>query len=175
MAPARTLGLCLLLLAPMAALAGSDTPRVTVTNDGTVVGRMVLDADEAVVREVLTDLHPTKNSSDVLEIRFVREGSCASIFRKTRGLFSPLELRTRLCPTSTGWRESLVETGDFNAYETVWELQPSDGGGTDLSISVTSKVNLMVPQSLVNRSAVRSMRESFADILSRILKKKQTE
>ena len=45
-------------------------------------------------------------SKDVYYSEVKKDGSCSSVFRKTRGLFSPLELTTRFCPTDRGWRDS---------------------------------------------------------------------
>lgn len=155
------------------ALAADPRPSVQVKDDGSVVGRVVLDASEAEVRQAVEAVQHSRNSS-VLEIRFTPEGACKSVFRKTRGLVSPLTLKTRLCPTATGWREYLVESSDFDAWETEWILRPQASGGVSVQLSVRSDVNLMVPSSLVQQHTVRSVRESFADVIGRLLKPKKT-
>ena len=164
----------LALMLSSAALAGEPQPSVQVTDDGSVVGRVVLDASEAEVRKAVEAVQHSRNSS-VLEIRFTPEGACKSVYRKTRGLVTPLTLRTRLCPTATGWREHLVESSDFDAWETEWILRPQASGGVSVQLRVRSDVNLMVPSSLVRQHTVRSVRESFADVIGRLLKRKTSE
>jgi hypothetical protein len=165
----------LALFANTAAFAGDPEPAVKVNDDGTVVGRMVLDAPEDAVRQALHEVQLTRVGSSVIELKFTRDGSCHAIFRRTRGLFSPLEMRTRLCPTAHGWRESLVESSDFDAYEIEWKVDPNASGGVGLSLSVRSDVNLMVPTSLMRQSQMKGVRESFAAVLGRLLKIKPKE
>lgn len=153
-----------------AALADSP-PDVRVDADGTVVGRMLIEADESDVREAISSVQRTNVSANVLEQRFLPDGGCTSIFRKTRGMFSPMEMNTRLCPTATGWRESLVDSSDFSAYESEWVLRPS-GAGTELQLRVRSEINLAVPSALVRRGTAQGVRETFSAVLGRVLKKK---
>jgi hypothetical protein len=150
-----------------------DKPSVRVQDDGTVVGRLLIDADASHIKKAIPGLQDANASSQVVEARMVPNGSCNDIFRKTRGLWRPLEMQTRFCPTTTGWREFLVQSSDFNAYETEWVLRPSAGGGTQVQLKVVSDVNLMVPTSAVRSSTVASVHETLKTLLDRVFKPKK--
>ena len=106
----------------------------------------------------------------VLGVRRTSEGACESIRRTTRGLYRPLELHTRFCPTATGWRERLVAAGDFTAYEADWTLRPMADGQTGVELRILSQVNLMVPQGLLQSGTVAGVKETFRALLSRLVK-----
>jgi hypothetical protein len=173
MTPTAALCVSALMLTPFATAQAEEPAEVSVSADGSVVGRMVIDANEQEIRAAIPDLQKTGVSSSVLEARIVPDGSCSSVFRKTRGLARPLEMQTRFCPTATGWRESLVASEDFNAYETEWVIRPQPGGGSQVQLRVVSDVNLMVPSSLVRSSTISGVRESLTDLLARLLERRK--
>jgi hypothetical protein len=174
MSPRPLVGVVAFLLHSAVAFAGEEA-QVRVAEDGSVVGRMVIDASEQEIRAAIPELQEAGHSSSVLEARIVKDGSCSSVFRKTRGLIRPLEMQTRFCPTTTGWRESLVSSADFNAYETEWVVRPQPGGGTSVQLRVVSGVNLMVPEALVRSSTVSGVRESLASLIQRLLERGRKE
>lgn len=150
----------------------ADGPQISVQDDGTVVARMLVNASPTAVRSVIPDVQQGP-SSNVLSTEHVADGSCFKIVRRTKGLWNPLTMNTRLCPTSTGWRESLISSDDFNAYETEWSVR-DDNGQSAVQIKVKSEVNFLVPNSLVQSGAIQGMRESFATLLRKLLAARST-
>jgi hypothetical protein len=142
-------------------------PKITVEDDGTVVARMMIDAPPAQVRQVIPDVQ-AGTSTNVLSSTRVPDGSCIKIDRRTRGLWDPLEMKTRLCPTDTGWRESLISSDDFNAYSTEWSVR-DDNGQSSVQVRVRSEVNLLVPTSMVQSGTIQGLHDSFAAILRKLL------
>ncbi|MCB9663031.1 MAG: hypothetical protein H6732_02885 [Alphaproteobacteria bacterium] len=160
------LAVSLLLLS--AAAHAEEEPQVEIAADGSVVGRILLDATPAQVSGVIPSLNDPANSSSVLDVRLVPDGECTGIFRTTRGLWSPLTMRTRLCPTAKGWREYLVESEDYDAYDVEWTVSPADAGRTEVRMVVRSEVNLAVPSAIVRGKTVVGVRESFAALVRRL-------
>lgn len=152
------------------ALAGDDASEVHVGADGSIVGRMVLDLPESVVRAAIPKLNEPGWSSDVLSAELTPDGPCTGISRSTKGLWSPLKMKTRFCPTPRGWREYLVESDDYHAYEVEWTVVPA-GARTEVRLTVKSDVNLAVPKFMVQSRSVSAVEETFKALLDTILGK----
>jgi DNA-binding transcriptional regulator YdaS (Cro superfamily) len=156
----------LLSLAPVAARAGE--PSVEVASDGSVVARVQLPASEAEVRALIPSLQAAGVNSNVLDVVQTPEGGCTAIHRTTRGLYRPLQLRTRFCPSASGWTERLVQSADFTAYEADWTLRPLSDGGTQVQLRVRSDINLMVPASLLQTGTMQGVRETIDALIRKI-------
>ena len=100
----------------------------------------------------------------------VVDGSCAQVFRKTRGLWSPLELSTRMCPTAKGWREYLVSSEDYDAYNVEWTIEPTEGGSM-VRLSVKSEVNLAVPRAMVRSGIIHDVNTTLEHLLGKLFRK----
>lgn len=159
----------MLLLLAVPAMA--NEPSVTVDQSGSVVvGRTLLAAPSAQVKKAIQQVSAAEMSSpSVLDVTKIRDGACEQITRKTRGVFSPLVMNTRRCPTQTGWREFLVQSDDFNAYEMNWVVREGVAGGTQVELHVKTELSLGVPQSLVNAAGVKSVRQTLEDVLRNLL------
>ena len=72
----------------------------------------------------------------------------SSLQPATRGLLSPFQLETRRCPTSTGWRETLVRSSDFKEYWNEWTLK-EDGTGTLVTFTTRTLPDVAVPESII--------------------------
>jgi len=146
--------------------AAESQPQIEVHDDGSVVGTVIIDAPYPEVHRYLEDPERTARlTGDTLEITIQRDGSCNDVRRKTRGLFSPLQLHTRRCPTSEGWDEQLAgESNDFHAYRAQWELS---GGGSSTHITYTmyTDVNLPLPRSFIRRNVVTGVRQALEELV----------
>lgn len=156
------------LLFSLWAAASAAEPELSVQEDGTVIARVLVQAPEARVRQVIPELQGEGVNSNVLNVVRKPKGNCEAIQRTTRGLMRPLELNTEFCPTTTGWRERLVSSSDFTTYEAAWTLRPQADGSTGIEFRVRSEVNLMVPASLLRTGTVNGVKETFTALLARL-------
>ena len=165
----------------VAALGGSASTAVAdeavsihVEDDGTVVGTVSLLADPAAVRQILGDVgDSSKLSADVLSVRVTPTGPCEEVFRETRGLLEPMLLHTQRCPTEHGWRETLVEVGDFAAYDAEWILRSPEKGGVQVEYRLKTSPTIWIPQTIVEINVVRAVRQTLG-ALSAPFKKKRS-
>lgn len=147
----------------------ADRPVIRVQDDGTVVGRLRVEAPAPEVRQAISEnLSDARGLTNVLDVRATPDGNCHKVERRTRGLVTPLEMRTRFCPTPKGWREFLVQSDSYTAYNVEWTVEPT-AEGSEILLEVHSDVNLYVPTSLITAGTVQGMNESFAALLKRIL------
>jgi hypothetical protein len=166
----RRLLVSIVALIPTVALAGG--PEITVADDGTIVAKMTVDAPEATIRSAIPELlQASEHFQNVLAIQMTPDGSCRRIFRRTKGLWAPLEMYTRLCPTQRGWRELLVKSDDYDAYDVEWSLSPN-GARTDVRLTVRSSVDLPVPSVMIRQGAIGGIQETFAELLRRLVGKR---
>lgn len=149
----------------------SDSPDVRVEDDGTVVARLMVEAPAADVKRAIAAVQ-REAFDNVLELRFQPDGACQSVFRKTRGLWSPLTMKTKLCPTQQGWREKLVQSDDYTDYQTEWVVRDNTDGATEMQLSVRTSVNLAVPGSLLRQGTISGMRRTFAEVLQQLVRPK---
>lgn len=162
------IALLLLTGAPRIAAAG-EKPAYTVQSDGWIVGRMVIDAPASDVRQAIPVVaNDAEAYTNVLAVRETPDGDCRRIDRTTRGLLQPLTMRTRWCPTPKGWREYLVQSDDYTAYDVEWTVE-ARGAQSEVAVRVRSDVNLMVPSSLVRSGTLQALDEGFAALVKRLL------
>lgn len=161
-----------LTLAASPALAGE--PNIEVTDDGAIVARVLVDATEHQVRATIPELQDAELSKSVFQVDMTPDRGCHAIFRQTRGLWKPFEMRTRLCPTDTGWRESLVSSEDWDAYDVEWVVEPRTKG-TMLSLKLKSNLSFSVPGAIMRRSQVNGLEEMIAALTDKLFKAKATK
>ncbi len=154
--------------------AAGDTPEFDVAADGTVVGRIVVDAPAAQVRRA-ADAANRAPAGNVLDLTFKPAGDCEHVERKTRGIWSPLTMKTRWCPTEHGWRELLVNSDSYTTYESEWQIRDTTSGATEIQVRVRTAVNLAVPSSLVRQGTIDGMRNTFTKVLERLVAPRAAE
>ncbi len=153
-----------LLILAMAAHGGDAS--VAVMDDGMVVGSITVEAEEPAVRALLRDATVVAElSSDVISIESEQTGDCEDTRKKTRGMFAPLTVHTRRCPTDDGWSERMVESDDFHRYETDWEVART-GAGTRVTYKVQTDPDL--PRRFVLKNIVAGVKDTLEQLVSRL-------
>lgn len=148
--------------------AYADEPSVVVQDDGTVLCHVTVEATEAEVRAFLADpVRAAQLSPDVIDVAAASDGSCHSMTTKSKGLFRPLVLRSRRCPTDQGWREVLVEAGDFTKFDGQWEISTVDSG-TQVVYRLTTGTTLPVPDKVVHQGVARSLKNMLKNLTDRV-------
>jgi hypothetical protein len=143
-------------------------PTVTVSDDGTVICRAFIAANEAEVRAALAD--PVKAAlmtPDVNSASATNAGDCVRMKVETRGLWSPLRYTALRCPEKKGWRTTLEKSDDFSAMESSWRVEPADGG-TSIELSVKSSPNLSVPKALITKTTQRSVLSTVKALIEKV-------
>ncbi len=149
------LPLAALLLWATPGLAADAAPRVERVGDGWQA-TLELPASPDAVRRILADARDlTLRPPDVLSVEVTPRDTCQEIRGRTRGLFRPLTYRTLRCPTATGYRESLLEVGDFKVYDAEWRIEPVEGGSC-VTFRAAADPDLPVPRALVLENVKRS-------------------
>jgi carbon monoxide dehydrogenase subunit G len=149
--------------------ARAEPAPVQVGEDGdTVVAVGLVAASPDAVRAALSD--PTAMRDlfpDVLKVQVAPDGSCQDVRRETRGLWSPLHLHVRRCPTSAGYREDLVPgDGSFEAYTAEWRLTPTDAG-TRVEYRVHLLLSLPVPRVALISNLEAASRQAVQRLVAR--------
>ncbi len=152
-----------------AAWADEPEPQVEVREDGSVVGRMLIEEAPEDVKDALMPAQTQgRPPTGVISVDTTTNGRCIDIHRRTKGLMSPLEMDTRLCPTGTGWQEHLVSSDDFAKYNTTWHVRQAPGGHSYVEVRVDSAVNLKVPESLKHRTTAQGIRDVFTKLMDQL-------
>ena len=159
----------MLLTLAVVAIGRAGEPSVEVKDDGTVVLVTSVPAPEASVRAVLVDTAGSLASlfPDVLSVEVEADGRCEKVHRRTRGMLRPLDLVVRRCPTERGWQEELVEHGDFEAFSSEWILTP-DAGGTRVEYRARTRVDLPVPQAVVDDTVKKAGLRALSNLVARL-------
>lgn len=146
-----------------------SAPEIEVRDDGAVFATEVMAAQADDVRALLSDAEALAAlSPEVRKIETTQRGRCQEVATETRGLLRPLRLRSLRCPTTDGFREELMEVGDFSAYEVEWAVRDADGGAR-IEYSVRVVPELAVPSALVQQGVERSTRTLFENIARTLL------
>lgn len=152
-----------------AAIGWAAEPTVEVKSDGTVVFVTSVPASEASVRAVLVDTAGSLASlfPEVLSVEIQKDGTCEKVHRRTQGMFRPLDLISRRCPTERGWHEELAEVGDFEAYSAEWIVTP-EASGTRIEYHARTRIDLPVPQSMVDESVKKAGLRALSNLVARL-------
>ncbi len=147
----------------------ADPTAPVVAGESTVTTDVVIAADAATVRAALSDpISASRLSGDVLDAKVVgKDGDCTLVQVTTRGLSSPLLYVTRRCPTADGFRETLVQTDDFDSQSSSWKLA-SVAGGTQVTLQVRSEPRLPIPQRLINAAVGSSAVQTLKNLVQRV-------
>ena len=148
---ARSLALAAIFGLTAADATAGASPRVSsrITDQGEVVVRLEVKAGEAAVRAVLSDAARSHLlAATTLAASASADGPCARVKLRTKGLMSPYEVVTRRCPTTTGWRETMLESSDFREYHNEWTIEAVSGGSV-VSFRTRTMPDAAVPESLI--------------------------
>ena len=144
-----------LLFALATLTARADEP--VVNPDGSVTMCVVLPADEDAVRaELDTAAEASALHGDATLVSQERQGRCERSTFKTRGLLSSISYVALRCPTTSGWKQTLVSSETFAENEAEWSLRPVEGG-TELRYRIRVRLDLPVGQGMVNAQIADSM------------------
>lgn len=155
-------------------LALAEEPVVNVASDGTINARITMDAEEAAVRAALANgAAAARLSPDILSSSATRVGSCEEVSSQVRGLFSPFALRTRRCPTTSGYREQLVSSDGLRSYDSTWEIREDGPGRTQVNVRMRTEVSLPVPTSLAQSHQARSLKDVLRALAAKVVGRKQ--
>ena len=150
----------------LAALAAE--PTIATSSDGTVVGRVLVDAPEAEVRELLSNPQAVRSMQpEVRAVQSTPSGSCQVVDVKTDGPLNTLDYKALRCPTTKGWRETLLQSDDFNALETEWRLTPTPNG-TQVEYRVRTELDMAVPDALVQRGVQKTVGRTLVELVKRM-------
>ena len=131
--------------------ADADSPRITtrVTAKGEVIAEMKVAATASAVRAQLAGAERAHRlAPTTFSVKATPDGACEKLHLSVRGLFSPFQLETRRCPTSTGWRETLIRSSDFKEYWNEWTIK-ADGDGTLVTFTTRTVPDVAVPLSII--------------------------
>jgi hypothetical protein len=131
--------------------ADETSTRITtrVTPEGLVIAQVRVAASPAAVRELLSGAERAHRlAPTTLSVKATADGACEKLQLSTRGLLSPFQLETRRCPTSTGWRETLVRSTDFKEYWNEWTVK-DDGTGALVTFTTRTLPDVAVPESII--------------------------
>lgn len=133
-------------------VALASDPAVHVDPDGTVVAVVTVSATVDAVRAALSDgERVARMSPDLYAVSATSDGRCEVMTKEVRGLLRPFHLRTRRCPTASGFTEVLVDSEDFRSYASSFDVAPSDGGAV-VTMRTRTELAALVPASLVQRA-----------------------
>lgn len=150
-------GLVAAVVLATSATATADSPKVStrVTPKGEVVASVTLAATPAAVREVLGSAERSHGlAPSTVSAKATPDGTCERVKLKTRGLFSPFEIETRRCPTTKGWRETLIASDHFVEYWNEWIVE-DDGDGSRVVFRTRTVPNVAVPEAIIHSETRR--------------------
>jgi sterol desaturase/sphingolipid hydroxylase (fatty acid hydroxylase superfamily) len=154
------------LLAALLATASSASalagPAVGADADGFVRGTLLVDADVAEVRRVLADgAWLARAAPDVARASATAlADGCERIDLRLHAASGGFHVATRRCRSEGGWASTLLESNAFTAWESSWTVVDTDAGA-ELRYAVRTRVRLPVPESLLRRRSVESVRRSL--------------
>jgi hypothetical protein len=111
-----------------------------VTADGYILIAIDRDGNGSGFRSKLTK--PTQALSihlGLLQFHYEEAGDCQDVFAKVNRDGRDTMTQTRRCPTSEGWKESLVRSNLYDNYEVIWTVDES-GGKTQLQWELKAQI-----------------------------------
>jgi len=138
-------------------VAHAAEPTVTLASPGHIDASVWVDAAPRDVLAALSDGALLASlAPDVIDAQAQADGACVGLSVTSRGLLSPVTLRTRRCPTASGWQETLVTSGVFERFDTAWTVSP-EGTGSRVDYRVAVEVPAWVPMSVLHSRLTASV------------------
>ncbi len=135
-----------------------DEPLVQREEPGVIITELFVPASEQEVLALLNDPEAfSRFTPDVQGIRVQPRGRCKLLDFDSRGLFEPLQYSTLRCPSSKGWRETLLSSESFTRYDADLQLRPVTGG-TNITYKLSVGIDLPVPDLVISKNVKRSAR-----------------
>lgn len=152
----------LVLALPVSARVAATSPDIRVESDGSVVGRMVLDAEVDAVLAALADpVTVAEWSPSVRDARRVATGACDTIEVTMEGWVFPMRVTAERCPTAAGFATTMVESDVFREWGAEWSVR-AVAGGTEVRYRLYSDIVLPVTDTFVQGKTAASMRVELA-------------
>jgi hypothetical protein len=155
----------------LAGTAGANMPEpeVHVDGEGRVVAVVTVQATPERVRTILADTAGALKelSPNTLSVEVTPDGPCERVNRQTRGIFQPLTLRSKRCPTADGWEETLMESDDFEHYEALWRVRSTESG-TEVTYRIATVLTAPVPQLLVRQNLKQAAGTILQGLVARL-------
>lgn len=145
-----------------AALAGDEPRDLGVDGEGYVGAQLEVAHPVALVKAYLGDADKAMRlAPEVLDADSVPHGKCAKVSVKAKGLLRPMHYVVLRCPTSVGYTEQLLESGDFTAHNVEWTLTETASGGTLVTVKARTRLSFPVPQSTLTKVAGQSLKATL--------------
>jgi hypothetical protein len=160
----------LLALVFGSSLAFADEPAVSCapTADGAVQVQAVVPASEANIRAYLDSaVRCGTLAPGVLKVEVVapRGSGCEEIVTTTKVPGSTMDYRSMRCRTSTGYKDTLMDSETMQDFYAVWNLRTVEGG-TEVTVKVKTVLDLPVPTYLVNVGLQSSLKATMLNLIS---------
>lgn len=122
---------------------------------GEVVAQVKLAVKPAKVRELLGSAERSHSlAPTTVAAKATPDGDCERVKLKTRGILQPLEIETRRCPTSSGFKETMISSKDFLEYYNEWTVAES-GEGSLVVFTSRTVPNVAIPESIIQSETRR--------------------
>jgi len=179
LAPARRLlrlplalllaGTCAITAPPPVASADDNSAKIQVwtkhTSEGYIVAVARVPAPADKIMEFIADgqrahkLAPTT----IKTTKIGGDGTCERLRLKVRGVFSPFEVDTKRCRTSKGFRETMIASEDFEAYDVEWVIEPI-GDSSMVSFRALNVLSISIPEGLQVRESKKVMAKTVKNL-----------
>ena len=156
------------MLALLLPVAFATEPSISVTNNHTIVGEIVLDIPLSTAEAIIAD--PVKMSiidgtTEVTEEG--SEGSCKRLRYQVPNAVAPISYHARACPSTEGWIYTLISSDHLSDYHSAWSAV-REGERTRIRYEIRTIPSIPVPQFVVNRQS-KSAVHGFLTRLSNYL------
>ena len=91
-------------------------------------------------------------------------GGCQVYAVKTKGLWSPLTYRSKRCRTTTGYRDTLIESDAFKTMTSEWTVTAAGEGATKIAFVGDLELSFPVPKKLLSSSRVKGMQNTLTKL-----------
>jgi hypothetical protein len=88
-----------------------------------------------------------------------------------KGAWDPLFYTAKRCPTARGYKYTLLQSDSITDYEAEWRLDPLPGGGTRVTYTVRTDVDLPVPNALIQKGVVDSATSTIKSLIRRLARR----
>lgn len=159
-----------LVLGALYSLNGWAEDPVLETQNATVRGSVYVDAPADKVRALVGDPVEIARIDDRgATVDILNRASCTDLLTRSPTIVGPISYRSRVCPTATGWSNTLVSSEDFEQFHEVWSVA-SEGRGTRLSYELTVVPKGPVPVMIViqgTKNAVKGLLNGVREFMER--------
>ncbi len=131
-------------------------PVVERGDDSKITGHVDVKASAELAYALVSDPARVADFDPMTTVKVRKDGRCDHVTTFVDHPLAKATYETRSCPSGELAVEQTLLGGDMKEFESLWRVEPLDGGGARLHYYLRNVTTIALPRAIVDRAAAKS-------------------